>query len=303
MLLVCSAVLGGSAGAASAAPRGVTVFLERNGTTVERRGGEVEIPRFGGGDRAWTSVVTCVKQQFAPFLIDIVEQQPARGDFITAVVGGRASLLGLDDRSTNGVGPYDGSVIPNAVVHIFSRVGTGERDTENLCAVTVHEVSHALGLDHTYKCGDVMSYFLDRCGPRRFLDVDAPCGEEGARECGDGEETQNSYRRVAAAVGLRSSDPRPAPEPAHKSPGGFDPWNGDDGDGDDGDGDGDEVSNEDEEYELDSDDSVEAEPEPAPVRQRQRRHQPEADPSCGRHGSSQQEQRPQSRRVIVWVRR
>ena len=201
---------------AEAAPRGVTVFLQRNGQVVEHDGEDISIPKYGGGDRAWNSIVTCVKQQFSPFQIEIVDQRPS-GEFITAVVGGKASLLGLDDRSTNGVGAYSpGRVIRDAVVHVFSRVGTGESDVSNLCSVTVHEVSHALGLDHTYKCGDVMSYFLDRCGTRRFMDVDAPCGEDdGPRLCGDGANTQNSYRKVAEAVGLRNQpqDPEPEPEP------------------------------------------------------------------------------------------
>jgi hypothetical protein len=70
------------------------------------------------------------------------------------------------------------------------------------------------GLDHTYKCGDVMSYFLDRCGPRKILDVDMPCGENAKRLCGDGARTQNSFRKLAAAVGLRDEpDPEPEPEP------------------------------------------------------------------------------------------
>jgi hypothetical protein len=211
---VVAGVLAALTSVAQAAP--VTVFLERQGRVVDHEGEEVAIPRFGGGDAAWNKVVTCVKAEFAPFAIDIVERAPA-GDHITAIVGGLASQLGLDDRSTNGVGPYiPGRVQRNAIVHIFSKVGTGERDTQNLCAVTVHEVSHALGLDHTFKCGDVMSYYLDRCGPRKFLDVDAPCGEFSARACGNGEKTQNSYRMLAALVGLKNGAlPEPEPE---------DPW-------------------------------------------------------------------------------
>jgi Matrixin len=199
---------------AGAAPRPVTVLLERSGRVVEHDGEEVTIPRFGGGDRAWSGIVACVKQQFAPFQIDVVERAPARGSYITAVIGGRASQLGLDDRSTNGVGPYSPDhVIRDAVVHVFSKVGTGERDVQNLCAVTVHEVSHSLGLDHSYKCGDVMSYFGDRCGARKLLDLDVRCGEDAARTCGDGARTQNSFRKVAAAVGLRTPNPEPNPEP------------------------------------------------------------------------------------------
>lgn len=214
---VVAGLLAALTSVAEAAPRPVTVFLERQGRIVDHEGEEVTIPRFGGGDAAWTKIVTCVKTEFAPFAIDIVDREPT-GDHITAIVGGLASQLGLDDRSTNGVGPYiPGRVQRNATVHIFSRVGTGERDTQNLCAVTVHEVSHALGLDHTFKCGDVMSYFLDRCGPRKFLDVDAPCGEFSARACGNGEKTQNSYRMLAALVGLKGGTLPPEP-PAE------DPW-------------------------------------------------------------------------------
>jgi hypothetical protein len=232
--LVVLAVLSAAA-TAVAAPRPVTVYLERNGQTVERRnGGEVRIPKFGGGDRAWTAMVSCVKEQFAPFQIEIVERRPAGSDFITALVGGKASMIGLNDRTTAGIGPYGGSVLRDALVHVFSQVA-GERDPETLCATTAHEVGHALGLDHTYKCGDVMSYFNDECGTQTFMDVDVPCGENEERECGNGDETQNSYRRLVSLVGLKGGTSAPEPGPAvlddeeqddDESETAADPWDG-----------------------------------------------------------------------------
>ena len=96
----------------------MTVFLERGGRIVSD---EVQIPRFGGGDRAWSRIVACVRAHYAPFAVDIVDRKPARGDFITAVIGGRASQLGLDDRWTNGVGPHSGRVIRNAVARARKR--------------------------------------------------------------------------------------------------------------------------------------------------------------------------------------
>jgi hypothetical protein len=210
--------------------RSVTVYLDREGDVTDDG---VTIPAYRGGDRAWRAVVACVQKQYAAFAVDVVDQRPARGDYITAVVGGRASLLGLDDRTTNGVGPYNGEVIPNAVVHVFSEVGTGARDVENLCAVTAHEVGHALGLDHEMYCGDVMSYYLDRCGARRFVDANAPCGETRERACGNGDDSQNSYRRLGQLVGFRDATTPRRPQPQQPQPRRrpqVDPRNGEDDD-------------------------------------------------------------------------
>jgi hypothetical protein len=215
--------------------------------------------------------VTCVKGHFAPFQIDIVDRKPSRGDYITAVVGGRASMLGLNDRNTNGVGPYSPNrVLRTATVHVFSKVGTGERDVKNLCAVTVHETAHALGLDHTYKCGDIMSYFLDRCGPRKILDVEAPCGEDSPRRCGDGKQTQNSYRKLAQAVGLRKGQPEPEPEPEPEPD--DDVWH-DDGYYDDGHGHGHDHDYGDEIYDED-DPWADEDRAPQPQRKQPTRKQP-----------------------------
>ncbi|MFN0245618.1 MAG: hypothetical protein ACKV2T_01835 [Kofleriaceae bacterium] len=207
LALVCVGVVASSA--AEAAPRGVTVFLDGGGRALDD--GDA-IPPFGGGARAWSAIRACVAKHYAPFAIDVVDEKPRTGDYITVVVGGRASQLGLDDRTHNGIAPYlPGSVLRTAVVHVFSKVGTGERDVQNVCEVAVHESAHAMGLDHTYKCGDIMSY-LEGCGPARILDLDMPCGEYGKRECGDGARTQNSFRKLAAAVGLRGGRDRD-PEP------------------------------------------------------------------------------------------
>ena len=199
------------AGAATRAP--ITVYLDRDGGTTEDG---VEIPRFGGGDRVWNRVVACVRQQYAPFAVDLVEAPPTRGTYITAVVGGTASLLGLDDSTTNGVGPYSGEVIRDATVYVFSQVGTGERDVENLCATTAHEIGHVLGLDHEVLCGDIMSYYGAECGARRFVDVEAPCGEDSERDCGSGEATQSSYQRLGALVGFRDGAARRADPPVQQ---------------------------------------------------------------------------------------
>jgi hypothetical protein len=172
--------------------RAAIVYLERGGRVVEHDGEEIAIPKFRGNDRVWASVLGCVTERFAPFRVDIVDREPV-GEHITVVVGGRSSQLGLDDRNTAGVSPYiPGTLQPDATVHVFSEV-VGERNAVGLCETAAHEIGHALGLDHSYRCGDIMSYFGDRCGTQRFLDVAAPCGEDDARECGTGQSVQNSY--------------------------------------------------------------------------------------------------------------
>ena len=55
-----------------AAPRPVTVFLDREGMTVTRDDGdEADIPAFGGSDRVWAATVACVRKEFAPFQVEI----------------------------------------------------------------------------------------------------------------------------------------------------------------------------------------------------------------------------------------
>jgi hypothetical protein len=103
----------------------------------------------------------------------------------------------------------DTVVTRDAVVHVFSR-SVGERDARVLCQVAAHEVGHAMGLDHSMQCGDLMSYPRAECGFARdetFVDADAPCGEYEERECHTGSDTQNSYRRLAQLVGLRGGEP------------------------------------------------------------------------------------------------
>ena len=111
----------------------ITVFMDRGGM-LDEGGLRVKVPGYRGDKVTWQTVVRCVQRQFAPFAIDVVDAKPA-GEHIRVVVGGKASMLGRDDATTNGFGRHDPRrILRDATVHVFSELGTGERDVENLCA-------------------------------------------------------------------------------------------------------------------------------------------------------------------------
>jgi hypothetical protein len=156
---------------------------------------------FSGGDAKWKSIMTCVKKQFAPFDVVITDQRPSNDDFMMVVVGGKPADIGINDgHHVSGLAPFNGNVIPRAIVFGFAAaVGN---DTRALCETIAMEVAHAYGLDHEYLCKDVMTY-LRGCGAKTFVDADAPCGEHKKRACEGGSPTQNSYRRLVDVLGAK----------------------------------------------------------------------------------------------------
>lgn len=213
----------GGGGGDDAAP--VTLYVKPDGATLTggwddasahvssvalRVDGPLVIPAWSGGARRWQRVMRCVRDRFGEFAIDVVDERPADPGHIMIVVGGEPGLLGFG-RGVGGIAPYTGEVLPGAVGYVFS--DALDNEVEATCVSIVHEAGHALGLDHAYLCEDPMSY-LWGCGEKRFRDVDARCGEEEPRACGDGEVTQNSWQRLATHVGLRGEAPEEEEEEA-----------------------------------------------------------------------------------------
>ena len=193
----------------------VTVYLNRGGTTLEsgwdnsakntsaliRSYGfeSLEIPAYSGSRSKWNKTVECVKNKLSDFDIEVVDERPAGGDYIMAMLGGNPSLFGYP-RGVSGVSPFSGDIIPQAVVFVFER--SLRSNVEAVCTSAVHEIGHALGLEHQYTCEDPMSY-LHGCGEKSFQDLEAWCGEYEPRRCANGGK-QNSYRHLAEVVGLRN---------------------------------------------------------------------------------------------------
>ncbi len=200
-------------------PRAVTVYLHRDGgrvyagdddpsghrSGVVRRSGEtrVDVPAYRGTDVSWERFTGCVANHFSDFDVTVVDERP-RGDYIEVMVGGSPSLLGLE-KTVGGVAPHSGDVLSSAMVFVFQ---TPHRSTRALCDTTAHEIGHALGLDHSRRCDDVMSY--ESCGSKAFRNTAAHCGEWGNRACASGSGAQNTWATLARSVGRRES-PRPEP--------------------------------------------------------------------------------------------
>jgi hypothetical protein len=197
-----------------AAPPARVIFLDRSARTVapgdDDAAGLVssvvasngararEVPGWKGSAKAWAATVACVRDLFAPFDVEITDRPPTTTEHVRVLVGGRPADVGERERTIAGLAPFNGSVVPRAIV--FSFAATQGHRPRAVCETIASEIAHAYGLDHAYLCSDVMSY-LPPCGKRRFVDKDAACGELGPRSCAGGAPTQNSHRRLLGVLG------------------------------------------------------------------------------------------------------
>lgn len=177
------------------APRAVSSVL------ASARNAPTRVPGWKGSNASWAKLVACVREQFHPFDVQVVEERPLHDDFVLVAVGGKPADIGIKDKRVGGLAPFNGEVIPTPVVFAFS--AALNHDVRAICETIAMEVAHAYGLDHGYECKDVMTY-LTGCGAKKFVDKDVRCGEKKARDCEGGAPTQNSYRHLVNVLGSRS---------------------------------------------------------------------------------------------------
>jgi len=156
-----------------------------------------KVPAYEKGAASWSQFMTCIKDQFAPFNVEVTDVDPGGVPHIEGVMGGSPQHVGMGS-GVGGVAPMNGdcSTVERAVVYIFTQV-FGSAQVE--CEVAAQEIGHAIGMDHEYLCEDPMTY-LNGCGKKKFQEETVWCGEYSPRQCMCGGK-QNSVQFMMSRLG------------------------------------------------------------------------------------------------------
>jgi hypothetical protein len=152
----------------------------------------------------WQAVMSCTRDLFARFDVQVVDTDPGNVPHIEAVFGGSPTQLGLPN-NVAGVSPFttDCSIIENSVVFTFT--GAFNFTPREACEIMAQEIAHSYGLDHELLASDPMTY-LNYNGNRAFQDQAAACGESTQRPCGINGSTcrpnQNSVTLLKERLGI-----------------------------------------------------------------------------------------------------
>jgi hypothetical protein len=160
----------------------------------------VRVPRYEASNKSWRRLVACVESKFKDFDVRVTDKLPVNEDYVLVKVGGAPSDIGIKDRKIGGIAPYNGRALPNSLVFVFDQAGRYR--TKNNCETAAHEIGHVYGLDHTYQCGDTMTY-KQGCGKKTFKKKEMKCGERKLRPCKGATPTQNSWTQLLAVLGPR----------------------------------------------------------------------------------------------------
>tara|TARA_R110002096_G_scaffold77896_10_gene183451 strand:+ start:17072 stop:18718 length:1647 start_codon:yes stop_codon:yes gene_type:complete len=160
------------------------------------------LAEFPYGDEVWNEVVECVRDQYALFNINITDQDPGDALHFESIVAGYAEDIGAG--GAGGIAPFSCGVWGNSINFTFAETLGG--NAQLLCEVVAQESGHVMGLEHALLCEDPMTY-LNGCGPKKFQNIDAECGESTARPCDCGNATQNSVQHLVDVFGPGDVEP------------------------------------------------------------------------------------------------
>ena len=178
---------------------------------------------FTRGDDTWNTIVSCMKEVYAPFNVQITEVDPGAQSHFEIVFGGKPGDLGLPS-DLGGVSPFSCMpYIPDSVVFVFDVWGN---NPEEICATAAQELAHSFALDHATDPSDPMTYFPYE-GRRHYKNAQVQCGsdcdaqhrsplglactgdllQDHACACGNGAQTQNDVQVISALFGDITASP------------------------------------------------------------------------------------------------
>jgi hypothetical protein len=162
-------------------------------------------------DAEWAMLVSCVRDVYSPFAVEVTDVKPASGTYHLAIVAGNPQEVGLAN-NVLGVAPLTGNcaAVDNAISFSFANAHPQTDPTQhmlNVCWTVAQESAHAYGLDHEFEfvsgrsaCNDPMTYRNDCGGQKFYRNFYARCGEEVVRECRC-TSTQNSHKTLLQLFG------------------------------------------------------------------------------------------------------
>ncbi|MGE0397660.1 MAG: Ig-like domain-containing protein [Kofleriaceae bacterium] len=184
--------------------------------------GQRTLTAFNQSDTVWNNVVTCMRDVFSRFGVEIVTTNPSPAAHFEIMIAGSPTNIGLSN-GIGGISPFScQQYIPNSLVFAFANISLYQNDPEEICA-TAQEIAHSFALDHVTDPSDPLTYF-NYNGRRQFKDANVNCGSDcvggqspmgltctGSNQqthaCACGGATQNSVAKIKALFGSGTPTP------------------------------------------------------------------------------------------------
>jgi len=189
-------------------PNGCTVYPGNDDSRTDHSSipnQSAVLTAFPHGTAAWSTLVQCVKDMYAPFNVQVTDVDPGTAPHFEVMVAGNANAIGVP--GAGGVAPFvpcDGALEDNVISFVFA-AQTANQDF--LCWAAAQESAHVFGLDHELNANDPMTYIAPPYHKAGFQNEASDCGEDSPRECYCGGNKQNSYQYLMDTFGPPHLDP------------------------------------------------------------------------------------------------
>jgi hypothetical protein len=156
------------------------------------------VQAFAYSDAVWNQIVSCVRESYAPFNVQIVTDRPTTPGYHMAIVAGRPQDVGMQN-GVGGVSPFTCGYITGGISYSFANVYGG--DVDETCWTVAQETAHSWGLDHKFDNKDPMTYLQSGPSRKSFQNMAGSCGEFQARSCQCGGTQMNSFQDIMDTFG------------------------------------------------------------------------------------------------------